>query len=796
MIRNYLHTAWRHLRQNKAASILSITGLSVGMTASLLIFLWVQNELSYDSYHPHADRTYRITSYLTNVKWVWATTPLPLAAAVQQQVPEVERTTVTRSTRNMAIRIGEQFFTEKNGAYVDSNWFDLFHYDFIRGNPANFYNNPYSVLLTSSTAKKYFGNREAIGQTIHIDTLNYQVAAIVKDNPANSSFQYDILMPLAGFLANPQNRKEDMVWGLFNYRTFLLLRPGADPGKVAAAISTILVRDDQNKSSRTGLQPLKGMHFETGLTNATDERPAEYKTVYIFSLLGSFLLIIACINYVNLTTAKASRRAKEVSIRKVIGARRKSLFGQFIAESLLISFLSIMITILLVRLSLPYFRVLTGKHFEDPLQMTITWEMMGAALLAATLLNGIYPALLLSSFKPLNVLKGLNILKVKDTGLRKGLVVGQFTFSVVLIICTLIIHRQMNYIQTRDPGYNRSQLFSFSIPYTIFRNKSAEERDNTFSSMHHELLTHTSIVAATLASQSPVNLTSSNAGSADWEGHDTAFRPTVFRLSADENFQKILQLQLHEGRWFQPGSSLDKHNFILNETAVSDFKLHTPVIGQRFIFQQDTGVIIGVVKDFHFSSFHNRIGDLVIINRPQDRRTFFVKTQPGKTPQALAAARQLWSRYVPDKPFEYTFQDELFDQLYKDDRRLATMIRGFSAIAILISSLGLFGLAAFAAEQRTKEIGIRKVLGATVGNLVALLSGDFLRLVLLSIVIASPIAGWVMHRWLQDFAYHVPLSAWIFLLAGSLALLIAAVTVSFQAIKAARSNPVKNLRTE
>jgi len=796
MIKNFFHTAWRHLWKNRSASLLSITGLSAGMTASLLIFLWVQNELSYDNYHPHADRTYRITSYLTNVKWVWSTSPLPLAAALQQQLPEVEKATATRTVRNMAVRIGDQLFTEKNGAYIDSNWFDLFHYDFVQGNPANFYSSPYSVALTSSAAKKYFGSHDAIGQTIRFDTLDYRVAAIVKDNPANSSFQYDILMPLAGFLADPRNRKEDMEWGNFYYRTFVRLRPGADFRKVTAALSPILTHDNINKDSRAGLIPLKEMHFETGLTNTTDERPAEYKSVYIFSILGSFLLVIACINYVNLTTARASRRAKEVSIRKVIGAGKKSLFGQFIAESLLISLLSILVTALLVRLSLPYFRELTGKHFEDPLRMPVAWEMMGATLFAATLLNGIYPALLLSSFQPLQVFKGVSILKVKDAGLRKGLVVLQFTFSVVLIICTLIIQRQMNYIQTEDPGYRRSQLFSFTIPYTLFRNLPAEERYNTWSAMRHELLASTSIAATTLASQSPVNLTNTNAGSADWEGHDTSFRPTIFRLSADENFNTVLQLQLQQGRWFQPGSSLDRHNFILNETAVSDFRLHTPVIGQRFIFQRDTGVIIGIVKDFHFASFHNRIGDLVIINRPQDRRTFFVKTQPGKTPQALAAAKQLWQRYLPELPFEYIFQDELFDQLYKDDRRLSTMVRVFSAIAILISSLGLFGLSAFAAERRTKEIGIRKVLGATVSSLVMLLSGDFLRLVLLSVVIASPIAGWTMHRWLQDFAYHVPLSSWIFLLAGCLALLIATAAVSYQAIKAARSNPVKNLRTE
>jgi len=796
MRNSFFRAAWRRLRQNRSANFLSIAGLSVGMSSALLIFLWVQNELSYDSYHPKADRIYRVTSYLTDVNWVWTSSPMPLSIDIRRQLPEVEKATCIRNARNMAVHIGDQFFTEKNGAYVDSSWFDIFQYDLIEGSTKAFLEDPYSILLTSSTAKKYFGNKPAIGQIIRIDTLNYRVAAIVKDNPSNSSFQYDVMMPLTGFLANPRNMKDDMSYHNFNYRTFLSLRSDADSGKLAAAITHIIVQNKKANDVRVALEPLAKMHFETGITNQKDQRPAEYKTVYIFSVLGGFLLIIACINYVNLTTARASRRAKEVSIRKIIGAPRRALFIQFILESILISFISLLITILLIRLSLPYYRLLTGKNFADPLTMPITWKLMGITLLIASLLNGIYPALMLSSFQPLNVFKGLSILKVKDAWLRKGLVVLQFTFSVVLIISTLIIQRQMNYIQNMDPGYNRSQLFSFNLPYTLFRDQSEEEKEAFLSSVRHQLLSNTSIKGTAIGSESLVNLTSSNAGSANWEGHDTSFTPTVFQLSADEDFNKIMQLQLQQGRWFQAGNTIDKHNFILNETAVKDFNLHTPVLGQRFIFQRDTGQIIGVVKDFHFSSLHNRIGDMVIMNSVARRSTFFVRTEPGKTSQALAVAKTIWQRYVPEKPFEYVFQDEQFDQLYKDDRRLSTMIWVFSAIAIFISSLGLFGLAAFAAEQRTKEIGIRKVLGASVENLVVLLSGDFLRLVLLSILVASPIAGWVMYRWLQDFAYHVPLSSWIFLLAGSLALLIAAATISFQAIQAARSNPVNNLRTE
>lgn len=795
MIKNYFITAWRYLRKNRSASLLSIIGLSVGMTAALLIFLWIRNEVSYDSYHPGADRTYRVTSYLPDVKWVWEISPLPLSDGIKQ-FPEVEKVVVTRNIRDIAVRLGNQYFTEKNGAYVSDDWFDIFHYDFIEGNPMTFFSQPYNILLTSSTAKKYFGNREALGQTLTLDTLTYRVAAIVKDNPSNSSFQYDVLLPLKGFLGNPANYKDDMTWNNFNYRTFVRLKKKTDSAKVSKGISKLMQRGNPEDHTAAGLEPLPHLHFETDLTGTRTDQPASYKTIYIFTVLGVFLLLIACINYVNLTTARASRRAKEVSIRKVIGAGKSSLFWQFIMESLLISLFSIVITVILIRITLPWFRELTGKNFADPLQQAITWKLVAATLLAATVLNGIYPALLLSSFQPLKVLKGLSILRVKDAGLRKGLVVLQFTFSVVLIISTIIIQRQMNYIQNENPGYNRSQLFAVQLPWQLFRGTTADQKEAMTAAMRQELMTQTSIKDVTFASESPVHVTSSNAGSANWEGRDTSFKPTTYRLNADADYNKVLELQLQQGRWFRKGDHADRHNFILNETAVKDFKLHMPVIGQRFIFQGDTGQIIGVVKDFHFASLHSRIADLLILNRTDSRYMMLVKTQPGKTRQAIAAAGKLWAQYIPNKPFEYTFQDEKFDSLYKGDARLATMIWVFSLIAIIISALGLFGLAAFAAEQRTKEIGIRKVLGATVGSLLALLSMDFLRLVLLSILIATPIAGWFMHHWLQDFAYHVPLNTWVFLLAGVIALLIAASTISYQAIKAARSNPVKNLRSE
>ena len=796
MIRNYLRTAWRNCWKNRSVNGINIAGLAAGMTAAILIFLWVQNETNYDSFNPDADRIYRITAHIISAKWKWPTTPLPLADAIRTELPQVEKAAVIQNAYGTYFNIGDEFFEEKQAAHVGKEWFDLIHYDFVEGSAASFFAHPFSLALTESKARKYFGNRSPIGQTIRIDSNNFEVRAVFKDNPANSSFQYDVLIPIDAFLSDPSIRKNEMTYNNYNYMTFLRLRKGADPVAAAKRISAILASHEQGRGGNPiDLEPLRDMHFETGLTS-TGTEVIDRKTVYIFSILGIFLLVIACINYVNLTTARASLRAKEVSIRKIVGADKKGLFIQFILESVLISTASILITIVLVRLSLPLFNTLTGKTFPDPLYLPAMWKIVGITLLTATALNGVYPAMLLSSFNPLNVFKGSSILKFKDVYLRKGLVVLQFTFSIMLIIGTIIIQRQLTYIQNTNLGYDRSQVLSFRLPWKMFRGKPPGTKIATVTGIRQELQENTSVADVSMASQSIVHVQSSNSGSADWEGHDTSYKPTVYQLSADEHYQQLFHIQLKEGRWFDPANTTDQHNFILNETAVNDFKMRQPVLGQRFIFQGDTGKIVGVVKDFHYASLHTRIAPLVMMDRDSWRSTFYVKTQPGKASQALTLARSLMQRYNPGQPFEYSFLDDDFDNLYRADQKLSTLILVFSIIAIVISCMGLFGLAAFAAEQRMKEIGIRKILGASVGNIVTLLSGDFIRLVTLSILIATPIAGWAMYKWLQDFAYHISLGPGIFILAGLLAVVIALITISFQSIRAALANPVKNLRTE
>ncbi len=792
MIKNYFKTAWRNIWKNRATSFINITGLSVGMTAAVLILLWVQNERSFDSYHKDGQSIYRLTTRIPANGWVWETTPLLLADAIKNEIPEVEKVSRLYTNNWPVFNIRRSLFYAKECAYVDNDWFNIFKYDFKEGNAVAFNENPFSIILTSSETKKYFGNSNAVGQTIRIDSINYQVRAVVEDAPINSSFQYKVFIPVAALLTNPQIRENDASWENFNYTTFVKTIPGSVPENVAKKITGLLAKNNpDNGATAISMISLSDMHFETEIENSAFIH-GNRNTVIIFSLLGFLLLLIACINYVNLTTAKASLRAKEVSIRKIAGANRSHLFLQFIAESAIISLLSLAATLMLIQLCLPAFNQLTGRDFVLPLVSANLWKVLAITLFSALLLNSIYPALLLSSFKPLNVFRGNTVLKVKDSHFRKGLVVLQFTVSVILITGTVIIYSQMQFIQNRNPGYNRSQVITFALPPTIDR----ADMESLTKTIQQELLLQSGIENVSTSNQPLVRLGSMCTECADWTGRDTTYNPRIMQLSADAGFKNTMQLQMKEGDWFTEGDALEKHNFILNETAVKDFKLVAPIVGQRFIFKADTGKVIGVVKDFAYSSMHEKTGPVVVFNNPKWRNHFAIRVAAGNAANGLAGIEKTWKKFVPESPFEYTFMDETFNNFYKEDRQASFLVFVFAAIAIFISALGLFSLAAFEAEKRIKEIGIRKVLGATVAGITTLLSKDFLKLVCIAILIASPIAWWAMNKWLQDFAYRINISWWIFIVAGMVALLIALVTVSVQAIKAAMANPVKSLRTE
>jgi len=769
------------------------------MTATVFIFLWVQNEVTVDNYHPNKENIYRVTNAIAVSKtetWVWEHSPLPLADAAARVIPEIEKTAMVKvnSYGGINFTINNKLFAEKTSAWVDKSWFNIFHYDFVQGSAANFAHDPFSIILTDSKAKKYFGDAGAVGQVIKVDTVNYTVAAVVKDNPQNSSFQFDMMMQLDGYTSNPRVKKNDDNWHNYNFITFVQLRNQTPPAIVAAKLNNLVNNSRKNNNDAVSLEPLKDMYFEADLQSSSLPH-GNKKTTYIFGVLGLLLLITACINYVNLTTARASLRAKEVSVRKIIGADKIHLFLQFIAESVVISILCLVISLVLIELLLPLFNAITERNFQLPVTSVSMWQILIGTLLFATFLNGIYPALLLSSFKPLNVFRGKSILKVNDATIRKVLVIFQFGLSIMLIIGTIVIYRQLNFIQATNPGYNIAQVASMPVPYKAYANLNADAQAAFFGAIKHELQKQPGIAQVCTGGSEIVNIGNSSSGNADWAGRDTAFKPTIASLSVDEDFNKIFQLQLKSGRWFRKGKE-DYHGYIINETAEAMFNMHKPTIGQRFIYGGDTGQVIGVVKDFHFKSMHEKIGPAVIQNNQGSDSYFFVKIAPGNIPRALSNMADVWNKFIPTEPFGYNFLDDSFNNLYKSDEKTSKLILIFSIIAVIISALGLFGLATFTAEQRVKEIGIRKVLGASVQQITALLSKDFLKLVVIAIVIASPIAGWVMTKWLEDFAYRISITAWIFIGAAMLALLIAVLSVSVQAIKTALSNPVKSLRTE
>lgn len=792
MIKNFFKTAWRNICKNKTTSLINITGLSVGMTAAVLIMLWVQNETSFDNYHKDGENIYRLTTKIPSNGWVWETTPMLLADAIKSEIPEVEKVSRLYTSNWPVFNINGSLFYAKQCAYVDNDWFNIFKHKFIEGNAASFNENPFSIILTASEAKKYLGNSSATGQTIRVDSINYEVRGVVADAPLNSSFQYKAFLPVAALLTNQQIRENDENWDNFNYTTFVKTIPGSVPESVSKKITAVLTKNkSDNGTTSISMISLNDMHFETEIDNSSFIH-GNRSTVIVFSFLGFLLLLIACINYVNLTTAKASLRAKEVSIRKISGADRSHLFLQFIAESVIISLLSLTATLALVQLCLPVFNQLTGRDFVLTLISASLWKVLAITLFSALLLNSIYPALLLSSFKPLNVFRGNTVLKVKDSSFRKGLVVLQFTVSVVLITGTIIIYSQMQFIQSSNPGYNRSQVVSFALPPTIDRVKM----ESLTGAIKQELLSKSGIENVSTSNQPVVKLGSMCTECADWAGRDTAFKPRIMQLSADAGFKKTMQLQMKEGEWFSESDAPEKHSYIINETAVKDFKLPSPTVGQRFVFKGDTGQIVGVVKDFTYSSAHEKTGPVVVFNNPKWRNHFAVRVAAGNTVTGLESIEKIWKKFIPASPLEYSFMDETFNNLYKEDGQASFLVFVFAMIAIVISALGLFSLAAFEAEKRIKEIGIRKVLGATVAGITTLLSKDFLKLVCIAILIASPIAWWAMNKWMQGFAYRIDISWWMFLLAGLLAMGIAICTVSFQAIKAALANPVEALRSE
>jgi ABC-type antimicrobial peptide transport system permease subunit len=677
-----------------------------------------------------------------------------------------------------------------NTACVDSNFFSMFNYKLLEGNRNNLFPNINSVVLTQSTARKFFGSEDAMGKIIVANNDNFTVTGILQDFPDNSSLQYDALFPMGywakQFTAQGGNgswKTIDEDLGDYYYNTFVKLKSGADPFAVARAFT------DAYKKARNG--DVGGAHFN--LQNladihliGVDGNESALRMVQIFMLVAILLLVIAAINYVNLSTARAMIRAKEVSIRKIVGANRKQLFLQFLIETFVLFCMAIAIAIVLIVLLLPLYNQISGKDLQFSLANPQVWKVVIISVGGTLIASSIYPAIILSAFHPIDSLKGKISSGISTALFRKILVVFQFAVSVILIVSTLVISKQMHYVRNKNLGYDKSYVFTVQLP------------DNAVSHLDvikNELSKQLGILNVAASDIYDMANLENATGDLDWVGKPANSQFIISQACIGKNFIPTMKMQLIAGGDFS-GTPADSTHYILNETAVKKMGLRPPYVGQQISFHRRQGTIIGVLKDFNFKSLKDPVTPLLFFTQWYQGNMLYVRTTAADAQQAIAAVKKQYQKYASYIPFTYNFIDKQFAAKYESDQREGTLFNLFAAIAIFISCLGLLGLATFTAQRRTKEIGVRKVLGASVGNLIRLVSVDFLKLVIIAIVIAIPVGWFVMNKWLENFAYKTDISWWIFLAAAAMAILIAVLTVSFQAIRAAVANPVEALRSE
>jgi putative ABC transport system permease protein len=802
MIKNYFKIAFRNLIKNKVFSSINIFGLAAGITCSLLIFLFVQDEISYDRFHKDANNIYRVVKDFVNddgSRLPDATTPPAIAPAMQKEIPEV--VSVTRVFPNWGssflISYGDKKITEEKLYRVDSSFFDVFTFPFIKGNSKKAFKQINSIVLTENTAKRYFGKDDPMGKVLKIDNLgDMMVTGVLKDVPSNSHFHFDFLISVRKFSGNI-----DANWGFYNFYTYIKVKDKTNIAALANKIQAAYKRGVKEGKNIFYTQRLTDIHLTSNLKWELEPN-SDKLYVYVFTLIALFIILIASINYINLSTAKSSLRAKEIGVRKVTGALRASLIKQFLLESVITCIIASVVAIAAAQLLLPFVNTIIQKQLTFGDNPVLLLYVLLTALFIA-LVAGIFPALYLSSFKPIAVLKGFKLNERRTLSLRKTLVVLQFTISIALIIGALIISQQMHFIQSTKLGLDKEQVIV--VKNTGFLSSTD---GNAFQN-----------TALQIPGIKKIATSDGVVGGQNWTNSmnlkGSKNSQLINFLSVSDDFLNVLGIEIKEGRGFSskfaadtmnngiPKGPLDQNigSIVLNETAVKDLEIPIPAVGKQLLWNNDGDTmyyvtIIGVAKDFHFASFRNEIKPFAFVNNPRRRDNFTIKLSTDNIKVTLAQLGNNWNKFSPDRPFQYTFLDETFSKLYQSEARFQKVFISLVILGILIACLGLLGLATFAAQQRIKEIGIRKVLGASVTNVVSLLSKDFLKLVIIALIIAIPVAWFVMNKWLQDFAYRINIVWWVFPLAGIIAILIAFFTISFQAIKAAIANPVKSLRTE
>lgn len=787
MIKNYLKTTWRNLLNNKAFSFINITGLALGMICSLLITLWLKDELMTDKFHANDKRLYRVMenqSYSGSIS-TFASTPGILAENIVKDIPEIKMASQFLWEEEPLFTVGDTYDKEK-GRYAEKDFLKMFSFKLAKGNPATALAQPDAIVLSKKLAAKYFKKEDPIGKVIRIDNKdNVIVTGLLEDVPETSSIKFDFLMSYERWLKQNDWAKE---WGNNGPRCYVLLAENTSVEKANAKIKNYIKTKNKDSNVELFLQNF-GESYLYSNWEGGKQNGGRIEYVRIFSIVAIIILVIACINFMNLATAKSLKRSKEIGVRKVAGARRKQLIAQFIGESLFISFLAMGLSVIAVLLILPLFNSLTEKH----LALSFTdFSSIGLILLLTIvtgLLAGSYPALFMSSLNPITVLKGKLKLNTGANYFRKGLVVFQFALSVILIMGMIVIFKQISYINNKNLGYNKENLLYMPLEGALGKN---------FETFKQELVRQPGIKSVTSAQSSPLEVGSSTMG-VRWPGKDTTQLLLFNTNPITYDYIKTMDIQLVSGRDFSTEYGMDTMNYLVNEAAAKKIGYKEPV-GKELTMWGDKGTIIGVMKDYHTNSLHVAIEPLILRLFKKSWNSYWgniiVRTEAGKTKEAIAGMEKIFKTFNPGFPFRYYFTDEELRNNYKAENTVSKLSRYFAFLAIFISCLGLFGLVMFTAEQRTKEIGIRKVLGASVGGIVQMLSKDFLKLVCISFAIGFPVAWWAMTKWLQNFQYRIPISWWMFVIAGVAALLIALLTISFQAVKAARSNPVKSLRTE
>jgi len=787
MFKNYFKTALRSLRNNSTYSFINITGLAVSLAVSILLLLWVKDELSYDRFNVNAERLYKLAPKFDDQN-IWNNTPAPTAVYAKNEVPEVED--ACRIIDNWNVFIFEykgKKFSEWHNGFVDASFFNIFTYPLIKGNPQKPFADAQSIVLSATTAKIFFGDEDPMGKVlVGDDKKNYRVSGVMKDMPANSTIHYNIIFNFQQLVqdydaANIKSLNTN--WDQYNFDTYVLLKPNASPALAAKKMGIVHRRNyniEANKNLTYLFNPISKIHLYW-----IDGKGQGIMVVRIFFIIAVIVLMIACINYVNLITARAMKRGREISLRKIVGAGKPELFMQFISEALLTFLISLILATGIIYLLMPLYNNISEKNIVFKPWSTDVLSVYGITMLATVLLAGIYPAITLSSFKPLDAMKG----KLSGIGskgnFRKVLVVVQFSFSIILIASTIIIGNQLKFIREKNLGYDKQNVFGFWM----------RDINSHYNAVVEELMKQPGILGVT---ESGTNIISSGSGSSDidWDGKradQNSF--TIIQMPIERNFLQVMGMQLIQGKGFT-GSSADTANFILNETAIKVTGIQEPVIGKRLSFQGINGVIAGVVKDFHFQDMHQQIPPLLMQYDKKWRGRMYIRTTAKDASRAIAAVESLWKKYNADYTFEYQFLDSQFDELYKKDKNLGQLFNCFAIITILISCLGLFGLVTFTAESKVKEIGVRKVLGAGLPQIITLLSKDFLILVLIAAAIAIPVAWYGLSNFLQGYAYRTNLSWWVFGLSGVITLVIAMLTVSFKCVQAALANPIIALKNE